>query len=78
MVNTELLEERIVKSGKIRTHLSEKMGISRAALRLKIKNENEFTANEIMILCEELGITKLSDKERIFFAKEVEKKGNIA
>lgn len=72
MVNTALLEEKISESGKIKNYLAEKMGISRYALYLKSKNLNEFTAKEIMILCDELNINKLSDKERIFFAKKVE------
>lgn len=73
MVNTELLEKRISERGLKKSYLAEKIGISRAGLYLKMGNSNEFTAKEIMILCDELDITKLSDKEAIFFAKKVEK-----
>lgn len=73
MVNTALLEEKIAEVGKPKTFLAKKVGISRAGLHLKIHNNNEFTAREIMILCDELGITRLTDKEKIFFANEVEK-----
>lgn len=69
MVNTELLNRKIDERGIKKTYLADKLGISRAAFYLKIGNSNEFTANEIMILCEILGITKLSEKEAIFFAK---------
>lgn len=66
MTNTQYLEEWISESGKKKEYLSDKLGISRQALRMKIINQTDFTAKEIKILCDELGITKLSDKERIF------------
>lgn len=74
MVNSKLLEEKIAESGKIKAFLANKMGLSRQGLYKKINNENEFTASEIIILCDELGISRLTDREKIFFARNVEKK----
>lgn len=68
MVNTQYLEEKIVLSGKKKEYLAEKCGITRQAFFRKCNNLNYFKANEIKILCEELSITKLNEKEAIFFA----------
>ena len=73
MVDTKLLDKKIEEKGLKKNYLAEKMGISRAAFYLKVGNSNELTAKEIMMLCDELGITRLSEKEAIFFAREVEK-----
>lgn len=70
MVDTELLEKLIDESGKTRTHLCERMGIKALqTLSSKIRNKTHFTMSEIDVLCEELNITKLSDKEKIFNKK---------
>lgn len=66
MVNVALLEEKIVLSGKKKEYLAEKCGLSRQGFWNKCQNKNYFTAHEIKILCKELGITKLTEKERIF------------
>ena len=72
MVDTQYLEEKIAASGKTKTHLASKMGMSIQSFRLKSTNKYDFTTTEVCILCDELGITKLSEKERIFFAKKVD------
>ena len=72
MVNTELLNEEIKKSGKKKNHLAMKCGLTRAGLRLKILNRHPFTADEVQALCDELNIESLERKEAIFFAREVE------
>ena len=72
MINTQYLEEKIAASGKTKTHLASKMGMSLQAFRLKSTNKFDFTTTQVEILCDELGITKLSEKERIFFAKKVD------
>ena len=76
VVNTDRLSEFIEKSGKKKGYLAEKVGISRQALRNKMLNITEFTSTEVNILCSELGITKLTDKEQIFFANDVPDKRN--
>ena len=69
MVDTLLLEEKIKESGKKRYYLAEKLGCSIQALRLKINGVYDFTTTQADILCAELGITKLTDKEKIFYKK---------
>ena len=73
MTNTALLLEWIKKSGYRRSFLAEQLNLSYYGFQLKIQNEHEFKPSEINKLCKLLGITSLRDKDRIFFAKEVEK-----
>lgn len=69
MVDTQYLDNLITDSGKSKTFLARKMGISPQNFRLKRKNKLDFRLSEVDILCTELGITRLSDKEKIFFMK---------
>lgn len=69
MTNTELLEAKIKKSGKKISFLAEKCGLSYAGFRNCVINKAEFKGSHIAILCEELHITNLAEKEAIFFAK---------
>lgn len=69
MTNTELLREMISKSGLKLEYLADRCGITRQSLSNKISNRNLFTAKEIDVLCEELKIDDLVEKERLFFAK---------
>lgn len=72
MTNTDKLKDIISKSGHKLEYLAEKCGITRQSLSNKITNRNLFNAREIDILCKELGINDLNEKELIFFAEEVE------
>jgi hypothetical protein len=74
MVDTQFLEAKIAASGKTKKHLASKMGMSLQSFRLKSTNKYDFTTTQVDILCGELGITKLSEKEKIFFAKKVDSK----
>ena len=65
MVDTQNLELLISQSGKTKTFLAQKIGKTIQTL----KNEYPFNTDEVEILCGELSITKLSDKEKIFFKK---------
>jgi hypothetical protein len=69
MTNTDLLEQKIRESGKKKKHLAEKCGLTRAGFRNCLTNKAEFKASQIDVLCEELNITSLKEKESIFFAK---------
>lgn len=71
MTDTVLLEDRIDKSGKKKKYLAKKIGLSPSGFRNCIINKAEFTASQIDILCDELYITDLAEKEAIFFAKLV-------
>lgn len=70
MVDTELLEQKIIESGKKIGYLAEKLGTSRQYFRMKCKNKADFTNRETDILCDELSITTLTEKEKIFFKKQ--------
>lgn len=70
MTNTKLLEDKIDESGKKRVFLAKKCGLSYAGFRNCITNKANFNSTHINILCEELNITSLKEKEAIFFAKQ--------
>lgn len=69
MVDTELLEKKIIESGKKIGYLAKKLGISRQYFRMKCKNKADFTNRETDALCAELNISSLTEKEKIFFKK---------
>ena len=71
MTNTELLELKIKESGKKKCYLADKLELSGAGFRNCVKNKAQFTAKHIGILCDELNITSLKEKEQIFFANMV-------
>lgn len=73
MTNTELLVKWIDKSGYKRSYIAKQLGLSTHGLQLKVENRNEFKASEIDALCKLLKISTLKEKERVFFAREVEK-----
>lgn len=68
VVNTLYLEEKIKSSGKKKSFLADKIGCSRSYLFKKINNKAEFDLKEVSILCKELEISTLKEKEKIFFA----------
>lgn len=69
MVDTQYLDNVILQSGKKKGYLAEKIGLSPQNFRLKCTNKSDFRISEVDTLCTELGITRLSDKEKIFFKK---------
>ena len=72
MTNTELLEKAIRESGLKKNAILEQTGIGTYnTLHAKIKNRSEFTASEIMKLCEILRLTN-DQREAIFFANNAE------
>lgn len=74
MTRTEELRKLLDDSGLKRGYVAEKLGITRQALAMKIENQTEFKPSEILQLCEMLGISNLEDRERIFFAQEVDER----
>ena len=68
MTNTELLEEKIKKSGKKISYLAEKCGLSYAGFRNCVTNKAEFRVSHVETLCRELEITSLKERQAIFFA----------
>ena len=67
MVNTAELNKLINESGLKREYIAQRVGITRQSLYSKIQGDNDFTVLEVIILCEVLGIRRLSDRNRIFF-----------
>lgn len=72
MINTAALEAAIRASGKKKSYLAEKLGCSPQSFRMRCVGQYDFKSSDIDILCQELGITRLTDKERIFFARNVD------
>ena len=68
MTNTELLNKKIQEVGKKKSHLAKRCRLSRAGFHNCEINKAEFKTSHIEILCEELGITSLREKDSIFFA----------
>ena len=68
MVNTEMLNERIEKSGYKKAYIASELNITRQSLSSKVNNSTEFLSSEVQQLCKVLGITSLDEKEAIFFA----------
>lgn len=70
MTNEKLLEQKIQEKGLKKSYLAEKCGLSLAGFRNCVTNKAEFKSTQINILCKELGITSLKEKEAIFFAHQ--------
>lgn len=68
MTNTELLERKIADSGKKKGYLAAKCGMSRTQFNKCVNNKAEFKTSHVKILCYELNITDLAEKEAIFYA----------
>ena len=69
MTNTILLEKKIKESGKKKSYLAKRCGLSRVGFYNCMTNKAEFKTSHIEILCVELSITSLREKDSIFFAK---------
>ena len=68
LTNTELLEKKIDESGKKKEYRASKCGLSRQGFKNCIINTAFFNTKHIKILCAELNIVSLREKEAIFFA----------
>lgn len=66
MGNPLYLEEAITASGKKKGYLAERLNMTRQTFSKKIQDPSSFTNLQTEILCDELSITKLSDKQKIF------------
>ena len=68
MTNLELLEAKIAQSGKKKAYLAKKVGLTPAGFRNCCLNRSEFRVSQVLILCEELNIDSLEERQAIFFA----------
>lgn len=73
MTDTIELNRIIHNSGLTKSYIARKLGITLYSFQRKRENKSQFTAEQIKILCELLDIRSLKEKERIFFAENVEK-----
>ena len=67
MTNTELLRFRIKESGYKMSFLAKEICVSPYGFQRKVDGLNEFTASEIKILSDRLGLS-ITDRDVIFFA----------
>lgn len=72
MTNTEMLKQKIIDSGLKISFIADYVGISRQLLWKKVNNKTPFNQYEIEKMCSVLKITKLSEKEAVFFANIVD------
>ena len=70
MVNTELLELKIERSGIKYKAIADMLNLTPSGFLLKRKGTNEFTGSEIQKLKIILGLTE-SERNKIFFNEEV-------
>lgn len=78
VTDTKELLKVIEKSGLRKGFIAEKLGITTYGFQKKVENKTQFKAGEIKILCDLLSIESLEEKERIFFATEVDKMSTSA
>lgn len=71
MTDIDALKAVITDSGMTMKAIAEKAGMVRETLYNRLNGIGEFTASEITGLCNALHLKK-SDRERIFFANQVE------
>lgn len=69
MTNTDLLNDKIKLSGKKKGYLAKKCNLSTAGFYNCCNNKAEWKANQIDVLCSEINIRTLSERQAIFFAK---------
>ena len=72
MTDSVLLKKKIEERGLKLGFIVEKLGTSYGWLNKKLANKKPFKVCEIQTLCEILDITDLEEKDRIFFANNVE------
>lgn len=68
MLNVDMLGSEIERSGLKKKYIASQLGLSAYGFALKAAGKREFTASEVKVLCEVLGIKKLSQINAIFFA----------
>lgn len=66
MGNPQHLENVINNSGKKKGYLAERIGVTRQTFTKKCKDPSSFTNLQVSILCDELSITRLTDRVKIF------------
>ena len=62
----------LIRANMTMEDLANAIGMSAASLSYKVNNHREFTSSEIKAICEVLAIDDLKEREKIFFANEVD------
>lgn len=70
MINTNLLNEYIKRSGLDNKALAKMCGMSEQRFTNCCNNRDEFRVSHIMTLCDVLTIRNTEEKESVFFAQE--------
>lgn len=70
MLDTQMLDDKIERSGFKVGYLVEQLGLSRNGFDKKRKGKTPFRASEIYVLCDLLNLSE-SEKTQIFFAEKV-------
>ena len=71
MTDFQTLQSKIKESGITMKALAQKTGILRETLYNRLAGKGDFTAREMMALANALNLS-VSERDAIFFAKEVE------
>lgn len=66
MGNAQYLENAIAASGKKKSYLADRIGVTRQTFSKKCKEPALFTNLQTEVLCNELNITKASERMKIF------------
>lgn len=72
MTNADMLRDKISGSGLKIGFIADFMGISRQTLWKKINNKRPFNQYEIEKLCEILRLFDVTERDAIFFARNVD------
>lgn len=68
MLNAAKLRAKMVESGISQKKLAEKIGLSESTLSSRMTGATQFNADEIIQICEYVGIKACEDKCAIFLA----------
>ena len=66
MASAYLLNEKIKQSGKKKSHLADKLGVSRTWFSKLIQHPENFTYYQAETLCEEINVSDETEKRDIF------------
>lgn len=72
-MNTNMLKGKIVENGYSQRTLAKKISMSVNTLNEKLNGKRPFNTDEVILLCEVLGITNSSEKTEIFLSQSSQK-----
>lgn len=72
-MNANMLKGRIVEKGYSQRALAKRINMSVNTLNEKLNGKRPFNTDEVILLCEVLGITNSSEKTEIFLSQPSQK-----